>query len=283
MRAAVVTLGSMILSCVVLVGGVGAQNAPVHQTDPLLDLLGLEQTVDIMRDEGVAYAMELAEEMLPAGPTEFWKSKVEAIYDKNRMAEVVRAGFAESYGAQDLETDTLEAFFGSEFGRGIVQLEVSAREAMSDDAIEEVARETYTDRATTPDEVDSRLALIRKFVEANDLIEANVVGGLNSTIRFYQGLVDGGALEMTEEDILREVWGSEDDTRMDTIEWLHGFLLMAYRPLSDDELTQYSEVYASREGRAMNRALFVGFDVMYADISYALGRAIADQMNVQEL
>jgi hypothetical protein len=36
-------------------------------------------------------------------------------------------------------------------------------------------------------------------------------------------------------------------------------------------------------GRALNRALFAGFNKMYDDISYALGMAVAREMQVQEL
>ena len=36
-------------------------------------------------------------------------------------------------------------------------------------------------------------------------------------------------------------------------------------------------------GRALNRALFAGFNKMYDDISYARGMAVAREMQVQEL
>jgi hypothetical protein len=36
----------------------------------------------------------------------------------------------------------------------------------------------------------------RDFIEANDLVERNVSGALNSNFAFYRGLSDGGAFEV---------------------------------------------------------------------------------------
>ncbi|MGX9353939.1 DUF2059 domain-containing protein [Roseobacteraceae bacterium S113] len=259
------------------------QAPSARATDALLDLIGLQETIAIMQVEGAAYAHELAAEMLPAAPGALWKETVARIYDADRMIETVRAGFAQSYLANDITTAPLERFFGSELGRDIIRLEISAREAMSEQEIEDAARAIYRDRVSEAGESDPRLTQLRAFVDANDLIEANVVGGMNSTVRFYQGLADGGMLQLSEGEILAEVWGSEEETRLDTVEWIYGYLLMAYKPLTDAQLADYAAMAATPEGRAMNAALFAGFDAMYNDVSYALGRAIAGQIGVQDL
>ncbi|WP_425038731.1 DUF2059 domain-containing protein [Primorskyibacter sp. S187A] len=279
-RAAVVALPLAVAPA--LGSPFGAQ-AETRTTDKLLDLLGVPETIEIMRVEGLAYADELAADMLPSSPGVTWQKTIETIYDPDRMEETVRAGFADSFLSRDVNPDTLETFFGSDLGQDIIRLEISAREAMVDQAIEDAARAAYLDRAGATEAEDARLAQIKAFVEANDLVEANVVGGMNTTIAFYQGLVDGGALDMSEPKIIAEVWGSEGETRTDTMEWIFGFLMMAYRPLSDDDLMAYADVVSTPEGKAMNTALFAGFDAMYGDISYALGRAIAGQMDVQDL
>ncbi|MCH2164230.1 MAG: hypothetical protein MK098_06210 [Marinovum sp.] len=275
----IVTSAALVLALAPLAS---AQSIQERATDKLLDLIALPQTIEIMRDEGIAYGIELGHEMLPSEPGALWQSTLEHIYDPERMEETVRAGFAKGFLTNDVSPDKLERFFGSEMGRDIIRLEVSAREAMSDEAIEAAARDAYLELAES-DAENARLALVHDFVDGNDLIEANVVGGLNTTVRFYQGLVDGGAMAMSLDDILTEVWGTEADTRKDTIEWINGFLLMAYKPLSDGQLADYMRLTQTPEGKVMNRALFLGFDAMYADVSYALGLAIAQQMNVQEL
>jgi hypothetical protein len=275
-------LGAPLAVCATMLAGpLDAQQA--RATDPLLDLLEIKETLEIMRDEGVAYAATLAEDMLPGPAGTLWKRTLDDIYDLERMEETVRDGVARSFGLRDVNTDALERFFGSELGREIVALEIGARSAMTDVAVEEAARSAYLDARAAGGEDTPRLDRLDAMIEANDLIESNVVGGMNSSVRFYQGLADGGAIELGEGDILSQVWSTEEETRTDTTEWLYGYLMMAYGPLEDSQLDAYLALMASPEGRALNTALFAGFDTMFADISYALGRALAQEMRVEEL
>lgn len=88
---------------------------------------------------------------------------------------------------------------------------------------------------------------------------------------------------MTEEQILSDVWAQEPDIRFNSTEWLYSFLLMAYAPLSDEELETYITFSESEVGQDINRALFAAFDQMFIDISRALGLASAEMMVVQDL
>ncbi|MDA7429802.1 DUF2059 domain-containing protein [Primorskyibacter aestuariivivens] len=271
-------------SCVALgisATGLWAEDRP---TDAILDLLSLPQTIEVMRKEGLSYGAELGADMLMSGPNSGWSATVERIYDTERMEETVRAGVAAAWEEGQGDLETLTAFFADDAGQRVVQLEISARDAMSETGIEEAARLAWRVEADKPeDEQDPRLELIAEFVESNDLIEANVVGAMNSSYAFYLGLVEGGAFEMTEEDILREVWSTEAENREDTREWLFGYMMMSYRPLEVEALAAYVDMAKSEDGRALNRALFAGFDRMYSDISYALGLALAQQMTAQDL
>ncbi|KNG95246.1 DUF2059 domain-containing protein [Pseudaestuariivita atlantica] len=246
--------------------------------DRLLDAMGVDGIVAIMRDEGLAYGDELAAQMVPGGPDESWRAAVARIYDTDRMTQTVRVNFAEAIDGTDITP--LIDFFESPGGRQLISLELSARAAMMDEAVEEAAKDAFHAAEENPDD---RFRQITEFVEVNDLVDSNVVGALNSNIVFYQGLVDGGALDLGDEDILRDVWEQEEETRSDTREWVYGFLLLAYKPVEDDVLQDYIDLSATKAGMALNRALFAGFDAMYSDISYALGRAIAREMQVQDL
>lgn len=247
-------------------------------TDDLIDALGVPQIIEIMREEGVEYGETMAEDMVPGGATAGWTATVERIYDEDRMLATVREVFAAEFG--DTDPEALLAFFTSETGQQIVSLELSARDAMRDEEVEDAARAAFLDLEDTG---SKSLAIISDFVDTNDLVEANLVGALNANYMFYLGLVDGDALKMSEGDILSEVWSSEEETRKDTREWVYSFLLMAYGPLEDEVVQNYTELSGTDAGRALNRALFSGFNKMYNDISYALGMAVARQMQVQEL
>ncbi|MGH1414593.1 MAG: DUF2059 domain-containing protein [Pelagimonas sp.] len=244
-------------------------------SDDVLDALQLDQLLTIMRQEGVTYGQEMAADMFAGGENAQWQGLLDQIYDISKMEELVRTQFGQALG--DADTDALLAFFQSDLGKQVVGLELSARRAMIDDAIEQVARQSYYE--ADEDEIKG----ITDFIEANDLIEANVTGALNASFQFYRGLVDGGGIELSEGEILSDVWAQEDETRIDTREWIYGFLMMAYGPLDEAELDTYVAFSSSPEGRALNQALFAGFNQMYDDISYALGLAAAQQMQGQDL
>ncbi len=246
--------------------------------DRLLTALGLPQIVEIMRTEGLRSGDELARDMIMGSALDQLQRDVDRIYNPDAMEQTVRAGFAEAVGDTDLAP--LVSFFESDEGQRVVGLELSARQAMTDPGVEEAARE----RARSLDGSDDpRFALVTRFIAANDLVVANVAGALNSNFAFYKGLGDGGAFEMSEGDMLADVWSQEDETRADTREWLYAFLLMAYGPLGDGDLERYIALSSTPEGQAMNRALFTGFNSMFDQISYALGRSAARAMQSEEL
>jgi hypothetical protein len=175
------------------------------------------------------------------------------------------------------------AFFRSDLGARIVALEISARRALLDPSVEDASllklEEMHEIR-------DPRLGRIEALIAAGDLIEENVAGAMNANLAFYRGLVTGGASPqgtMTDEDMLRDVWSQEDDVRRETTEWLTQMLVMAYAPLSDDELDTYLRFTESRAGRQMNRALFEAYDHVFSDVSNRLGIAAARVLSGQDL
>lgn len=246
--------------------------------DALAEALRFGEVVEIMRGEGLDYAETLSADMLPGGSTDAWEAAIETIYDTDRMEATVRASFSAGMSGTDLAP--LLAFFREGPGAEFVRLENSARAAMSDEGVEEAAREAARAARADPDD---RFELIDEFVRINDLVESNVEGAMNASYQFYMGLADGGQLEMSEDEILRDVWSQEEEMRADTGEWVYAFLLMAYRPMSDEALEAYIALSGTPEGRALNTALFDAFDKMYGEISYALGLAVARNMGTQEL
>lgn len=248
-----------------------------QQADALFDKMRLPEMIAIMRAEGVDYGDELARDMFASGQNPAWQDLVSKIYDNDRMETVVRSRFVAAM--EGVDTAPLMEFFETQNGQEIVRLELRAREAMIDDAVETAARDAWRQI----DAGSPKLAQVTAFVEANDLIEANVAGALNASYKFYAGMVQGGALQMSETEILSDVWSQEEDTRLDTREWLYGFLLMAYQPLDAKQMDAYIALSGSPEGRALNSALFNAFDGMYNDISFALGLAVAQQMRGQDL
>jgi len=257
-----------------------AQSADDAKVDSLLDALGMPEMIEIMRDEGLAYGQTLAMDMLPGGSSDQWSAAVSTIYDTEMMYEEVRGAFGEAIAGDDI--DAMLAFFTSDRGEKIIGLEVSARRALLDDAVEEASKENA---AIAMMDETPRYQMVEEFVTVNDLIEANVVGALNSSYAFYTGLIDGGAMPagVTAETALQDVWAQEPEVRSETTEWVYSFLLMAYQPLSDDDLDAYIAFSRSQAGQDMSKALFSAFAGMFDDISRGLGLASSRFMISQEL
>lgn len=269
------------LSVWLMLGVVATAESPRKQESSrlvLIEALGIPELLEIMRTEGRQFGMEIGADFLPDGGGATWQAVVARLYDKESM----HASVAQALEAQiaPRHIPPLMAFLTSETGRQIVHQEILGREAFLDPATEEAARESYRQAKEAQTE---RLALLADYVAVNDLVAFNVAGALTSNLRFYSGLVEGGAIEMSEEEMLADVWAQEDEIRADTEEWLLSYLLMAYAPLSDAQIDEYIALSRTPAGEALNRALFAGFDAMYADLSYALGLAVALQMRGEDL
>jgi len=250
------------------------------QIDSLFDALALAEMIGIMREEGIAYGNQIRDDMFPGQGGAEWAGVIEAIYDATRMEAEVRAALAR--GLDDKDVAPMLAFFQAEPGATFIRLEVSARRAMLDDAVEAASKEMA---ALAMADETPRMALVRRIVEVNDLIETNVVGAMNSSYAFYSGLMDGSAFDrqMSADEMLANVWSQEAEIRANTTEWVYAFLLMAYQPLPEADLEAYIAFSETPAGRELNRAIFVAFDDTFESISHALGIASARFMVGQEL
>lgn len=249
-------------------------------TDRLFDLLMLPEIIKIMREEGVGYGDTIGQDLFGGAPSPEWDMTVAAIYDYDVMVGVVREDFEATLAGADLAP--LLDFFGSERGQTIIELEVSARRAMLDEAVEEASKDAA---ALAAADDDPRFAQVDTFVEVNNLIETNVAAALNTNLAFYAGLVDGGAFggALTEEQILSDVWAQEADIRETTTEWIYSFLFLAYEPLDPADIEAYIAFSKTEGGGVINRAMFDSFDRLFEGISRSLGRAAANEMTSQEL
>jgi hypothetical protein len=254
--------------------------AQESETDLLFDLLMLPDIIAIMREEGVGYGDTIGQDLFGGPPTAGWAATVERIYDYDMMEGMVRTDFVASLGNADLSP--IIDFFGSDQGQMIVGLEVSARRALLDEAVEEAGKESAAIAAADD---NPRFSLVGEFVDTNNLIETNVEGAMNANLAFYGGLLAGGAFDgaLSEEEILSDVWGQEAEIRESTTEWIYSFLFMAYQPLDDADLQAYIAFSGTESGGEINRAMFESFDRLFTGISRSLGRAAASELTTLEL
>lgn len=206
---------------------------------------------------------------------------VARIYDHDTMHDAFLATLtADLDSAPDVVQDALE-FAQTDLGKRVLRLEISAREALLDDEVDQIARMTLEEARTDPAQ---RLEMIRARVDANDLIELNVSLGLNTSYAYYQGMLSENAVNgLDSEQLLFLVWAQEPEIRADIEDWIESYFMMAYQPLSDDELQAYIDYVSQPLAQAFNRAMFRAFDALFTDISIAVGRALGRRLNVEDL
>lgn len=249
----------------------------------LLTTLRIPEMIAVMQDEGLAYGEELEDQLFPGAGGSRWDEAVARVYDEPALLARFQSAFAARLAADPQAMEGIAGFFGTDRGQQILTLEIGARRALLDKAVEEAAAVSVDDMRARD---DPRLALLERFVTANDLIEQNVSGALNANFAFYQGMSDGGAFDgaqMTEAEMLAEVWSQEADIRAETENWLYPFLALAYKPLSDADVEAYVAFSESGAGRAMNAAMFAAFNEVFSAISRDLGRAAAQMLSGQDI
>ena len=272
--------GFLTLVGIVGLGFGSAAMAQDADAEMLYDALQMSDIVDIMHEEGIKYGGQVGTDLFPERAGAQWAQTVAKIYDPLKMHRQSKQGFLAAVAGQD--NAVALSFMQSNIGAKFVALEVSARRALLDESVDAIAREAA---AIAMRDKTARFKLLEAFVAANGLIDNNVVGALNSNFAFYTGLMDGGAFEnvLTEDQILADVWAQEPDVRAQTQEWVYSYLLLAYDPMSREDLARYVAFSKTAPGIALNRALFTAFDDMFDQISYDLGRAAAEVMSAQDL
>ena len=265
---------AMALAAATLLAAAGLRAQPAE----LWDSLRLDELVGIMAEEGRLYGADLAEQLFERGGGPTWDARVAGLYDPGEMAAQVRPLFVEAF--EDVDTEQLEAFFASDLGRRIVSHELEARRAFLDPEVEDMATERVE---TLRGEDPERYALIREFIDVNDLVETNVASSLTFTYAFNRGLVDGGFDGMSEAEARADAWAQEGELRADTSRWLDAQLSVSLAPLPDEEIQRYIELSETEAGEALNRALFQAFEPTFSRIARELGEAVAKSIGGRDI
>ena len=238
----------------------------------LSETMKIGPLLEVLRLEGQAYGTTLHVSMFPDDRGTGWARSVDAIYDVARLRRTFDTAISAELSADPAAVAEIVAFFGSERGQRIVTLELEARRTLLDIAAKEAAQ-VAADKMTAAH--DPRIALITRLIEAGDLIEMNVAGALSGNLAFMRGMQQEGIYgdQMTEGQMLSDVWGQEEQIRADTLAWLYPYLALAYQPLQDADLQAYLAFSDTPAGKKLNAALFTAFDKVFQQVSYDLGRA----------
>lgn len=241
---------------------------------PLTKALNVDALITVMRDEGLANAGKMADDLFAGQGGDAWRAVVAQIYAPAKLRHTFDTALQKSLQDKPETASAIIAFFGAGLGQRIVTLEIDARRALLDEAVARQAGRAF-DKLTA--DKSHRAAQIERFVRVNDLVEMNVMGAMNANLAFYRGMSAAGgfARPMTEDEMVAEVWGQEATVRQDSAEWLYQFLTLAYQPLSDAEFDQYIAYSETPAGQQANVVLFAAFDAVFMQVSKELGQAAA--------
>lgn len=246
----------------------------------------LPELFEIMAAEGRAASTAEIESYLAGAAPQEWDDALGSIYDPIRLERSFSEVLAQELADMpDVVEDALR-FARSDLGARVLRLEVSARAAMLEDEIDFMARKAlYDARSANSDTQRARqLAQVRDRIAANDLVELNVMLGLNTSYAHYLGMWREGVLaDLGAEDLLEMVWAQEDRLRADLDDWIESFFLFAYQPLSEAELQALTDYSGTPKADAFNRAMFIAYDMVFTKVSDQVGRLMGKVMQTHEL
>ena len=116
-----------------------------------------------------------------------------------------------------------------------------------------------------------------------ELTEYNLSGAFSARFAFLSGLAEAEELGITQDQIINLIAQDREALRDEIDQWVLGFVFMTYRPLSDEELSQYLAFLLSTPGKALNRALFEVFNELSTQNAGQLGKLLAAAIQAREL
>lgn len=257
-------------------------DVPVLSIADLGQVLQFDSLFEVLRDEGIAGAEEMADQMLPGGAGLGWDRAVAKIYDLRLLRARFNMALRAELTKSPQDAADIRAFFATDLGQRVIGLEIAARRAFLEIATEEAARVA----ADTPENArDPKWRQIQRLIAAGDLVEMNVAGGLSGSLAFSQGMQEAGVrgMALSSDRLSTDVWGQEAQLRADTGSWLKAYFGLAYAPLTEAELETYVTFMESPAGRRYSAALFLALDASFRRISHDLGAAIGDAMQAREI
>ena len=248
-----------------------------EQAERLTRALHLDEVMMILGEEGLTQGHDLDATLLDGQGGAFFLDQISGLYDPDWMIDQIGQAFVTNM--TDTQMEQAAIFFEGDLGQTIVSLENSARRAFSDEAVEDIARTAYRQ----VDEGSEEFRLIAEYIQINDLIDRNVQNSLSSDYNFFRGVAAGQGNPADDSTLLAELLAQQDDTREETEQWVYSFLLLAYQPLTQAQMRENIAFSRTDAGKALNTAIFDGFDTMYDTISYQLGQTVARALGASDL
>ncbi len=214
-------------------------------------VLRIPETIDVMRDEGLAYGTDTSKpSSFPGRAAAAGRGLSPWSMTATRWSAASSRRWTERLDAPGAKLDEITAFFGLRAASASSSWNSSARRALLDQSVEEAAQVAVQELQA---DGDPRFELLERFAEANDLVEENVSGALNANLAFYRGMADGGAFAGARAqrggDAVRRSGRRRPTSATRRCPGSTPYLMLAYEPLSDEDMEATFAFSESEAGR----------------------------------
>lgn len=244
----------------------------------LYDALHMDRINEIIRLEGIQDAEGTGEAYLPPNSVDRFVAQAKSVYQLEAMERDFKRLLTQNLSIPDANKILL--FYQKPLGKVASELEVSARIAISDAHIEEMAKIKLKEAVKSK---NKRLDEIESVIKTLELVEQNLIGAYAAQFAFMYELSKLGVIELSKQEMIDLITNDEEKLKSEILEWLMAFSHMAYAPMSDKEFSDYSDFSKSELGIALNTALFSVYNEMAKDQSQRLASILGEFMKSEDL
>ena len=244
----------------------------------LYDALHMDRINEIIRLEGIQDAEGTGEAYLPPNSVDRFVAQAKSVYQLEAMERDFKRLLTQNLSIPDANKILL--FYQKPLGKVASELEVSARIAISDAHIEEMAKIKLKEAVKSK---NKRLDEIESVIRTLELVEQNLIGAYAAQFAFMYELSKLGVIELSKQEMIDLITNDEEKLKSEILEWLMAFSHMAYMPMSDKEFSDYSDFSKSELGIALNKALFSVYNEMAKDQSQRLASILGELMKSEDL
>ena len=244
----------------------------------LYDALHMDRINEIIRLEGIQDAEGTGEAYLPPNSVDRFVAQAKSVYQLEAMERDFKRLLTQNLSIPDANKILL--FYQKPLGKVASELEVSARIAISDAHIEEMAKIKLKEAVKSK---NKRLDEIESVIRTLELVEQNLIGAYAAQFAFMYELSKLGVIELSKQEMIDLITNDEEKLKSEILEWLMAFSHMAYTPMSDEEFSDYSDFSKSELGIALNKALFSVYNEMAKDQSQRLASILGEFMKSEDL
>ncbi len=237
----------------------------------------MDEFAAVTRMEEIASAQNIAAAWLPY-ESDF--TNVEALYIAPTVRNAIHAAFIDVLD-QDYAEEIL-VFLRSEAGQAMTAHELQGRKEFYDDSALEEGRAMLTAMVFTEPE---KYEMLSDYIAANDLIEQNLVIGMNFEMALNAGASEVLPPEMqTDPSLLASQLQSEAEwMRGDITDWLESYLAYSYGEVPEAQFREIFEFSVTDAGQAYNAALFDAYAVYSEDAARRLGKTLMEMTMATQL